>query len=223
MRFSRTESGRHRYRIIPTYPGNEQILKPPNSDVFDAPVSGNLRAGLRADYLVIYYDPFKAAADTLVAWRQRRLPIAGTSPPYEAMGVPISAIYDQFSGGRTDPGAIRDFLRAAFYNWSKAPVFVTLLGDASFGLQEPHGRRPARTARSARALLREQLRLPGPAPVRDRRLDAQRGRSGARRAGLPRRTHPRREMRPLRWGTCSTSCSPTSGRCRWGNGGIASC
>jgi hypothetical protein len=131
MRFNRTESGRHRYRIIPTYPGNEQILKPPNSDVFDAPVSGNLRAGLRADYLVIYYDPFKAAADTLVAWRQQRLPIAGTSPPYEAMGVPISAIYDQFSGGRTDPGAIRNFLRAAFYNWSKAPVFVTLLGDAS--------------------------------------------------------------------------------------------
>jgi hypothetical protein len=193
MRFNRIESGRHRYRIIPTYPGNEQILKPPNNDVFDAPVSGNLRAGLRADYLVIYYDPFKAAADTLVAWRQQRLPIAGTSPPYEAMGVPISAIYDQFSGGRTDPGAIRNFLRAAFYNWSKPPVFVTLLGDASSDYKILTGGRPARTARSARALLREQLRLPGPAPVRDRRLDAQRGRSGARRAGLPRRTHPRRE------------------------------
>src|SRR5206468_916621 len=41
-------------------------------------------------------------------------------------------LYDQFSGGRTDPAAIRNFLRAAFLNWRPRPVFVTLLGDASF-------------------------------------------------------------------------------------------
>jgi len=132
LRFNRIEAGRHRYRIIPDYPADSRIVKPPNSDVFDAPgSSANLRAGLSADYLVIYYDPFKAAADSLVDWRRERLPIAGTSPPYVATAVPVSAIYDQFSGGRTDPGAIRNFLRAAYFNWAKRPVFVTLLGDAS--------------------------------------------------------------------------------------------
>jgi hypothetical protein len=144
MRFNRIESGRRRYRIIPDYAGNAGIVKPPNTDVFDASGSSvNLRTGLRADYLVIYYDPFKAAADSLVAWRKQRLPIPGTSPPYDALSVPVSAVYDEFSGGRTDPGAIRNFLRAAFYNWSKPPVFVTLLGDASSDYKNLTGGAPA--------------------------------------------------------------------------------
>ncbi|MEO5618438.1 MAG: C25 family cysteine peptidase, partial [Candidatus Eisenbacteria bacterium] len=72
----------------------------------------------------------------LAAWRTARLPLEAHGPPYHATRVPVSAVYDQFSGGRTDPGAIRSFLRAAFFNWRAgghaAPTYVTLLGDASF-------------------------------------------------------------------------------------------
>src|SRR5262249_34168552 len=60
--------------------------------------------------------------------------------PYRTLTVPVSAIYDQFSGGRADPAAMRNFLRAAFQHWaSPAPAFVTLLGDASFDFKNITG------------------------------------------------------------------------------------
>ena len=133
MRFNRVESGRRRYHVLPDYPGDSRIVRPPNSDVVDAPGSNftNLRRDHSADYLVIFGDPLAAVAESLTTWRHQRLPLPGRSAPYDTMRVPISAIYDQFSGGRTDPGAIRNFLRAAFFNWARTPTFVTILGDAS--------------------------------------------------------------------------------------------
>src|SRR5207249_685443 len=94
---------------------------------------------LKADYLVIYYDALGAAAESLAAWRHFHLPLEGVSAPYDTATVPISAVYDQFSGGRTDPMAIRNFLRAVFLEQGGAlpgstrkPSFVTFLGDASY-------------------------------------------------------------------------------------------
>ncbi len=154
MRFRRAESGRRRYRVIPDWSGGSKIVKPPNSDVVDA--SSASRQNLRrpvddggepvgADYLLIYYDGFKAAADTLRRWRREHLPMAGRSAPYDTFSVPISALYDQFSGGRTDPAAIRNFLRAAYTYWSPRPSFVTFLGDASFDFKNLKGEAPAGT------------------------------------------------------------------------------
>ncbi|HKQ58147.1 MAG TPA: C25 family cysteine peptidase, partial [Candidatus Eisenbacteria bacterium] len=144
LSFRRVESGARRYRVIP-----ETQIQLVTSGVFMAPVSSlnNLRAKpdpLRdgADFLIIYYDGFKTAADTLAAWRQARLPLYGTVGPYETATVPISAVYDQFSGGRADPGAVRNFLRSAFYNWARPPSFVTLLGDASYDFKNIFGFAP---------------------------------------------------------------------------------
>jgi hypothetical protein len=138
MRFHRVESGRHRYRIVPDWLRGSKIVRPPNSDVTDAPSSSleNLRRGLRADYLLIYYDGFRSAVDVLLPWRRYRLPMHGRTALFDTMAVPISALYDQFSGGRTDPAAIRNFLRAAYYNWDVRPTFVTLLGDASYDFKD---------------------------------------------------------------------------------------
>ena len=143
LRFRADETGRRRYRIFPDA-GSAGFVKPPNTDVVDAPSSSlqNLRgqpyAGgdstgrpLAVRYLLIYYDGFRAAADSLLRWRVERLPLPGIAAPHDTFSVPISALYDQFSGGRTDPSAIRNFLRAAFFNWSVAPAFVSILGDAS--------------------------------------------------------------------------------------------
>lgn len=142
LRFESVEPGRRRYRIVRG--ANMQTL--PGTSVRSALATSteNLRsATLGADYLVIYYDGFKQAADSLLVWRQSHLPLAGSAPPYETLGVPISAIYDQFSGGRTDPAAIRNFLRAAWTTWHKVPAFVTFLGDASYDFKNYLGRAPA--------------------------------------------------------------------------------
>jgi peptidase C25-like protein/flagellar hook capping protein FlgD len=144
LTFLQTETGSHRYRVIPD---SLEAIRSPN--LFMAPSSSvdNLRAAPRpdqtgADYLVIYYDGFKVAADSLAGWRQARLPLHGVEPPYQTASIPISALYDQFSGGRTDPGAVRNFLRAAFFNWEKPPAFVTLLGDASYDFKNILGYAP---------------------------------------------------------------------------------
>ena len=140
LSFERSQSARRRYRILP----DTAITALDNLAITDAPIASleNLRSGTRgADYIVIYFDAFAAAAESLATWRQERLPLdSATAGPYRTFAVPVSAIYDQFSGGRTDPAALRNFLRAANQHWqSPAPTFVTLLGDASFDFKNITG------------------------------------------------------------------------------------
>lgn len=140
---SQTES--RRFAVFPD--SLISIARIATSDLANAPLTSlndNLRSHTNAaDYIVIYYDGFRAAADTLAEARRSRLPLAETSPPFQTKSIPISAIYDQFSGGRTDASAVRNFLRAAFYNWTKRPRFVTFLGDASYDFKDIKGRAPA--------------------------------------------------------------------------------
>lgn len=141
LRFETVEGGTRRYRVFPG-----AIPKLADANISDALITSrdDLRAPSHAaDFLVIYYDAFKAAADSLAEWRRTTLPAAQTPGPYEVETIPISALYDQFSGGRTDPAAIRNFLRAVFYGWQKVPAFVTLLGDASYDFKNITGRAPA--------------------------------------------------------------------------------
>lgn len=146
LTFLRVEAGRRRYRVLL----DDGIAQITGARVFMAPSSSlnNLRAAPApgrpgADFLVIYYDGFAAAAESLATWRQSRLPLYGRTPPYATATIPISAVYDQFSGGRTDPGAVRNLLRSAFYNWAQRPAFVTLLGDASYDFKNIGGYAPA--------------------------------------------------------------------------------
>ena len=134
LRIEANESGPRRYAFVSTF------LKPSATDLVTA--SGQSTDNLRthdhvADHIVIYYDGFQLAADSLAAWRRSHLPIASHAAPYHVVEVPVSGIFDQFSGGRTDPVAIRLFLRSAYQNWdgngTHGPAtFVTFLGDASF-------------------------------------------------------------------------------------------
>ena len=136
LTFERAQAGRRRYRILP----DTAIVTLPASSISDTPI-GNLRSPtLGADYVVIYFDGFAAAAESLAAWRQARLPLdVGHGGPFESMAVPVSSIYDQFSGGRTDPAGIRNFLRASFDHWTPRPTYVTLLGDASYDFKNITG------------------------------------------------------------------------------------
>ncbi len=140
--FDDAQSGERRYVVVPD--SLVSIVRVPTTSIVDAAATTprNLRDPANAaDYLVIYYDGFSAAANALAAARRTQLPIVGRSS-FQTMAIPISAIYDHFSGGRTDPAAIRNFLRAAFYNWSVKPTFVTFLGDASYDFKDITGRAP---------------------------------------------------------------------------------
>jgi hypothetical protein len=142
LRFRVQETGRRRYMVLPT----NTFTQPVAGDVFDAPSSSleNLRSRVKhGDYLLIYYDGFRPAADALLRWRLQHLPVDSLSAPFDTVSAPISAIYDQFSGGRTDPTAIRNFLHAMYYNWAKKPLFVTLLGDASYDFKDITGLAPS--------------------------------------------------------------------------------
>jgi hypothetical protein len=142
LAFADTQTVSRRYAIVPDsiIVSSSAVLAA--SAVSDAPATSdeNLRSTTQgADYLVLYFDGFRAAADSLVAWRRQNLPLMSGPPPHLAKAVPISALYDQFSGGRTDPGAIRNFLRSAS-GWSRRPFYVTFLGDASFDFKDITGR-----------------------------------------------------------------------------------
>jgi hypothetical protein len=142
LSFSDTQSVSRRYIVVPDSIIQDNSALLTASQLADAPTTStdNLRSATKAaDYLVIYYDGFKPAADALAAWRADHLPLLATPAPHAALTVPISAIYDQFSGGRTDPGAIRSFLRAAT-GWSRRPLYVAFLGDASFDFKNISGR-----------------------------------------------------------------------------------
>ena len=147
LSFQVSETSRRRYRVVPA----DSIMALPQQALAEAPFTSleNLRSRTeRADYIVIYYDGFRVAADSLAAWRREQLPLRGAVAPFATKTVPISALYDQFSGGRTDPAAIRNFLRAAFNNWNdggspRRPTFVTFLGDASYDFKNLAGWVPA--------------------------------------------------------------------------------
>lgn len=145
LSISDTGTVSHRYIVVPDSVIQRATALLPATSLADAAFArdANLR-NLRspqnaADYLVIHYDGFAEAADSLVAWRREHLPLLSTPAPHAVLAVPVTLIYDQFSGGRTDPGALRNFLRAA-YGWSKRPLYVTFLGDASFDFKDISGR-----------------------------------------------------------------------------------
>ncbi len=140
LAFATDATVQRNYRVVP----DTKIPRLLGTRVFEAPRTSlfDLRQ-LKADYIVIYYDGFGAAAETLAAWRHSHLPLQGVSAPYDTATVPISALYDQFSGGRTDPLAIRNFLRAVFLQQgggvggsTRKPSFVTFLGDASYDFKD---------------------------------------------------------------------------------------
>src|SRR5262249_27735077 len=88
LSFASFDDERRRYLALP----DTSFLDVPTTDVTSAAGTSvdNLRSHAQsADYLVIYYDEFHLAADTLAAWRR-------AFNGFKTKVVPISAIYDQF-------------------------------------------------------------------------------------------------------------------------------
>ena len=78
----------------------------------------------RADYLIITDSIFSSAAERLAEHRR--------ASGLEVEIATTDEIYDEFSFGLMKREAIREFIRYAYRNWETPPVYVLLLGDATY-------------------------------------------------------------------------------------------
>jgi len=88
-----------------------------------------------ADYVIISQAEFIPSLTPLVAMHKSN-----------GLGVvveDVQAIYDAYSGGRSLPTAIRDYLADAYFNWNSTPLYVLLVGD---GTHDPKNYRDTSSA-----------------------------------------------------------------------------
>jgi hypothetical protein len=91
--------------------------------VLDTP--SNLTAAGDEDYVVIIPRAWISVIQPLIAHREAQ--------GHRVLVAPIEDVYDEFSGGRRWPHAIRSFLRTLFATRDPAPSFLLLVGDATDG------------------------------------------------------------------------------------------
>ncbi|NCC52367.1 MAG: hypothetical protein EOM20_14275, partial [Spartobacteria bacterium] len=85
-----------------------------------------------ADYIIITYDPWKEAVETLADHRR--------GEGMRARVVGVQDVYDDFSYGLFTPYAIQDFLKYARAYWqSPAPTYVLLVGDGTYDYRDYYG------------------------------------------------------------------------------------
>jgi hypothetical protein len=114
-------SGRTKGRRLVALP--ESQLSHPVSLALNTPSTLNATTN-GADLVIISYEDFLPALDTLVAQRQ--------SQGFTVKKIDVEDVFDEFSYGVHTPQAIRDFLAQATTNWATHPRYVLLLGDASY-------------------------------------------------------------------------------------------
>lgn len=90
------------------------------------------------DYIVVYAGPFQQAAERLADYHDQEL--VGISNP-RAIAVSAEDIYNNFSGGRKDAMAIRNYLKFVFED-SHRLRYVCLLGNASRDYRNYRGHTP---------------------------------------------------------------------------------
>ena len=79
----------------------------------------------QANMIIITPEVFYEQVGSLADFRR-------TYNQFSVERVKLQDIYDEFSGGLTDPLAIRNFLKYTFNNWFEAPAFVLLAGDGHY-------------------------------------------------------------------------------------------
>jgi hypothetical protein len=85
-----------------------------------------------AHYLVISYGPFLPAVQPLVIRR--------ASQGLMMMSVDVEDVYDEFSYGLLDPGALKSFLAFVAAHWDPVPDYVLLVGDGTIDFFDYLGR-----------------------------------------------------------------------------------
>lgn len=89
----------------------------------------------RADYIAIVHPSLSAAVQPLLDRR--------TNQGLRVVKIDVQDIYDEVSGGRVDPEAIRTFLAYAYQHWNaggEPPRYVLLVGDGHYDFKDAAGR-----------------------------------------------------------------------------------
>lgn len=95
----------------------------PNQDLHGGYLEG-------ADFIIISPPEFLSAANRLKDYRESP---GVNSPNYlKTFVFNTIDIFNEFSCGQADPVAIRNFLKYAFTNWNRKPVYLLLFGDGSY-------------------------------------------------------------------------------------------
>jgi len=89
------------------------------------------RSGHSADYLVIAHPKLLHAGRRLAMHRQ--------SLGLQTALVSSEDLYDEFTHGRFDRDAVRNFLSYAYHNWQGRPTYVLLLGDETWDYRNIQG------------------------------------------------------------------------------------
>lgn len=90
--------------------------------------------GNGADYIIITHEDFYTSSLRLANHRN-------SASGLRVATVRVEDIYDEFNFGVFNPQAIRDFLSYAYHNWvSPAPIYVLLVGDATYDYRGNLGR-----------------------------------------------------------------------------------
>lgn len=81
-----------------------------------------------ADYVIITHPDFYTSTLPLAEYRR--------ATGLQVVTVKVDDLYDEFNGGIFNPQAIRDFLAYAYTNWTPAPTYVLLVGDANYDTKD---------------------------------------------------------------------------------------
>ena len=111
------------------------------NDIYKTPINpteiqnSNLRGEQQgAKFIVVTNKQFKSAANNLKTYKETQAPV--TISTYVA---DIENIYNEFSGGQTDPTALRDYLKYAFDNWQIKPQYVLFFGKGTYDYKNIEG------------------------------------------------------------------------------------
>jgi hypothetical protein len=106
-------------------------VKAPEKTALWQPV--NLKnPALEADLILITDREFLSAVEPLCALHRNQ--------GLRVQAVSIQDIYNEFSSGLVNPGAVRDFLKTAYESWKPpAPTYVLLIGDANIDYRDHLG------------------------------------------------------------------------------------
>lgn len=108
---------------------DESRIKEPAALIEDQ-ISNWREASNQADFLIITHSEFYDQMAALKTFRE-------SADQMSVRVVRLEDIYDEFSGGLSDPVAIRDFLKFAYANWERpAPAYVLLVGDGHYDYKD---------------------------------------------------------------------------------------
>ncbi|MFN7966113.1 MAG: C25 family cysteine peptidase [Acidobacteriota bacterium] len=108
----------------------------------DASLGSSLQgAGSGADWVIVGYRSF---LDMTAGSRLRQLLTQRQGQGLDTAVIDIRDVYDEFSDGIEDPEAIKKFMSYAMANWSPAPSYLVLVGDATRDYKNFYGNSPSR-------------------------------------------------------------------------------